>query len=330
MRASRLLSVLLLIQNRGLMTAEALAAELEVSVRTIYRDIEALGAAGVPLYGDAGPGGGYQLLAGFRTRLTGLTYEEAQALFLSGMPGPAAELGLGTVVASTAAKLRAALPVELSQRADAIQARFHFDAPGWYQDGDASPHLAAVAGAVWDQSRIQVRYRRWKEPTDVTRTLEPYGIVLKAGRWYLVAVDVERPEPRTYRINQILAMTALDEHFERIVKFSLADYWRSHLVEFRAGLLKGEAEIKISAAGRDRMAEIMPGYVVDAVAMTAGPPDADGWVTAMMPIESLTNAQMELLKLGGEVEVVAPAELRERLAAAAAAMTARYQRIHGS
>src|SRR5689334_14197279 len=187
MRASRLLSLLLLLQARGRMTAQALADELEVSVRTIYRDVDSLHAAGVPLYGDAGRAGGYQLLDGYRTRLTGLTSEEAGTLFLAGIPGPAAELGLGAVLAAAELKLRASLPGELAERAEAVRERFHLDAPGWFRADEPVPHLSIVADAVWRDRQLAVRYRRWKAPREVTRTLHPLGVVLKAGRWYLMA-----------------------------------------------------------------------------------------------------------------------------------------------
>lgn len=325
MRASRLLSLLLLLQTRGRMTARDLADELEVSVRTIYRDAESLSAAGIPLYADAGPGGGYQLLDGYRTRLTGLTGDEAEALFLAGLPGPAAELGLGTVVTAAALKLRAALPPELRDRADLIRQRFHLDAPGWYRDADSVPYLAAVASAVWEQRQVRITYRRWREPTDVSRVLCPYGVVLKAGTWYLVAGSADRPEPRTYRVNQILDLATLDDGFDRPVGFDLAGYWQEHITDFRTRLYTGEAVIRLSPAGRRRLAELMAGPVVAAVERTAGPPDDEGWVTATVPIESLQHAESEMLRLGPEVEVRSPAELRDRLVAAVRGLAARYR-----
>src|SRR4051794_31930932 len=209
MRAGRLVSLLLLLQTRGRMTARELADELEVSVRTVYRDVESLGSAGVPIYADRGPAGGYQLLDGYRTRLTGLTGDEAGTLFLAGMPGPAAELGLGSVLAAAELKLRASLPGELADRADRIRERFHLDAPGWFRNSEATPYLATVADAVWQGRMVAVRYRRWKVPREVSRTLSPLGVVLKAGRWYLVAGSGERVT--AYRVVNILHAELLAE-----------------------------------------------------------------------------------------------------------------------
>src|SRR5881396_1374260 len=153
MRAGRLVSLLLLLQTRGHMTAEQLAAQLEVSVRTIYRDVEALSEAGVPIYADRGPLGGIRLVDGYRTRLTGLTNQEAETLFLSGLPGPAAELGLGTVVTAARLKVLAALPPELRARASRLVERFHLDAAAWYHADEAVPHLGALSEAVWESQR---------------------------------------------------------------------------------------------------------------------------------------------------------------------------------
>ena len=319
---------MLLLQTRGRVTARELAETLEVSVRTIYRDVESLSAAGIPVYGDAGPAGGYQLLGGFRTRLNGLTAGEAEALGLAGVPGAAAELGLGAVLAAAQLKLRSALPAELRGRVAALQQRFYLDAPGWYYDGDTSDYLAEVAGAVWNQRRISIRYRRWKAPTDVTRFLDPHGIVLKAGKWYLVA----RPsagggvdETRIYRINQILGLSVFDAGFDRADGFELVKCWESAVTEFRAGLRQGSATIRLSPAGRERIG-FMGSEVVQSLAATASGPDDRGWVTASIPIESVGHAQQELLRLGAEVEVVDPPELRDRMAGAARDLAAIYAR----
>lgn len=329
MRASRLLSALLLLQTRGRMSARALAEELDVSIRTVYRDMSALSAAGVPLYAEDGPDGGYQLVAGFRTQLTGLTEDEARALFLTGLPGPAADLGLGALLAAAELKLAAALPPALRESANRVRDRFHFDAPRWYSQGDATPHLGAVADALWQQRRIRAHYRRWQAPTDVTRVLDPLGLVLKAGVWYLVAAAEPRGEaddrtPRTYRVNQILDLTLLDDRFERPPTFDLASYWADYLSRFQARLHRGEAVVRFSPVALERLPDLVGADVRAAVAAT-GRLDRSGWVRATVPIESLIHAEGQFLRFGAEVEVVSPAELRSRLIAAARGMARLYE-----
>jgi predicted DNA-binding transcriptional regulator YafY len=322
MRASRLVSLLLLLQNRGRMTAQELADELEVSVRTIYRDVDALNAAGIPLYGDAGHAGGYQLLGGYRTRLTGLTAAEAQTLFLSGLPGPAAELGLGTALAAATLKLRAALPASFRENADRLSGRFYLDAPGWYGEPDDLPHLPLIANAVWDHQVIQVRYRRWKEPTEVTRRLEPHGLVLKAGVWYVVA----RCEGtfRTYRVDQIMDASSRECRFDPDPGFDLEAYWRSYLADFHRTLYTGHAVIRLSPGGAQRMRSLLSTAVVAAV-RADGVTDPDGWIRARVPIESADQTLADFLQLGADLEIVEPSELRERAIGMIQAMTAIYQ-----
>jgi predicted DNA-binding transcriptional regulator YafY len=319
-RASRLVSILLLLQTRGRMTAHDLADELEVSVRTIYRDVESLSAAGVPVYGDRGPSGGYQLLDGYRTRLTGLTADEAASLFLAGMPGPAAELGLGTVLATAQLKLLAALPPELRSGAGRIRERFHLDMPGWYTDAEQPPYLAAVADAVWGQHAIRVHYRRWGG--EVWRTLEPLGLVLKGGGWYLVArVD---GDVRTYRVARILALEPLEDRFERPDPFDLAAYWQSWSDEFLERRFSAEVVVRLSPHGLALVRYLFDPMTVRRVDESAGPPDADGWVQAVLPVESDRRAEIDLLRLGANAEVLAPPDLRERLAQAAQALASLY------
>jgi len=321
MRASRLVSLLLLLQNRGRMTAQELADELEVSVRTIYRDVDALSAAGIPLYGDAGHAGGYQLLDGYRTRLTGLTTAEAQTLFLSGLPGPAAELGLGAVLAAATLKLQAALPPPLRDSASQLSERFYLDAPGWYRKADEVPYLPMVAAAVWDRQVIQVRYRRWKEPTEVSRLLEPHRLVLKAGVWYVVA----RCEGafRTYRVDQIIGASSRDQGFDPQPGFDLRAYWQSYLADFHRRLHAGDAVIRLSPDGARRMGGLLSAAAVAAV-HAGGVTDPDGWIRARVPIESAGQALADFLRLGADLEIVAPAELREQAIQAIRAMTAIY------
>lgn len=307
------MSILLLLQTRGRMTAAQLAEELEVSVRTVYRDVEALGAAGVPLYGDAGHAGGYRLLDGYRTRLTGLTADEAEALFLAGVPGPAAQLGLGPVLAAAQLKVRAALPPELRAHADRISGRFHLDAPGWYTDteADETPYLAAVADAVWNNRILHTVYRRWREPTDVERRLEPYGLVLKAGRWYVVA----GPGPRTFRVDQILELTSSDEVFTRPDDFDLAAHWTAYQRGFHERLYSDGAEAVVRLA---------PGVTLARAVRLDGPAGADGWTVARVPIESVEHAHAAFLRLGAGIEVLQPPELRGRIARTVTELAAVY------
>jgi predicted DNA-binding transcriptional regulator YafY len=318
-RAARIVSLLLLLQARGRLTAAELAAELGVSVRTVYRDVEALHVAGVPLYGAAGHAGGYRLVDGYRTRLTGLTAPEAQSLFLTSLPGPARDLGLGAEVAAAWLKLTASLPPALRDRASVLRERFHLDAAGWYTDADDTPYLAGAADAVWRERKIRVRYRRWAAPQEVTRVLEPYGLVLKAGRWYLVA----GPRPRTYRVSQIRALTVLESAVARPPDFDLAAHWQSYVDDFDRRRHTGTATVRLAPGIVPRLPDLVDAPVVRAVAET-GTVAADGWTEATIPVEADEQACRELLRLGADVEVVGPEPLRRRVTEAATVLARQY------
>ncbi len=309
MRSSRLLSILLLLQTRRQLTARELADELEVSLRTIYRDVEALAAAGVPVYADQGRAGGYRLVEGYRTRLTGLTEQEAAALFLVGLPGAAAAFGLTAETSGAELKLLAALAPDQRDRAGRLKNRFHLDLPAWYQDAENSPHLAAVADAVLHDRRIKVLYRRWEAPREVERVLEPYGLVLKNGSWYVVAATANGM--RTYRVSNILELTPTEEEFDR-VELDLSQYWQEHLEGFDQIRFTGEAVIRVSAGLAGRMHDVSYPALVKAVAATE--PDADGSVVVTIPIESVANAAASLSRFGSALEVLEPPELRAELA----------------
>ncbi|MGP4016673.1 helix-turn-helix transcriptional regulator [Saccharopolyspora sp. 5N708] len=322
MRADRLLTALLLLQNRGRMTATELAAALEVSVRTVYRDIEALGAAGVPVCADRGPDGGYHLMDGYRTRLTGLTDAEAGSLFLAGAPGPAEDLGLGAVLATAQLKVQAALPTDLAERARRIQDRFHLDAPGWFRDADPVPHLAEIARAVWEQRVLRAHYRRWRG--EVHRELHPLGIVLKGGIWYLVAQAEETV--RTYRISRFITIEVTPESFTRPTGFDLATSWADAARRMEASMLHGTARLRISPRAQ-RLLPAQFGTKGERALAAAGPPDENGWVRVDLPVERPAVAVGDLLRLGAEAEVLAPPELRSAIAETATALAARYDPV---
>ncbi|MGW6619372.1 helix-turn-helix transcriptional regulator [Streptomyces erythrochromogenes] len=342
MRADRLLSLLLLLQNRGRTTAPELAAELEVSVRTVYRDIDALGASGVPVLADRGPAGGYRLADGYRTRLTGLTDAQAGSLFLAGVPGPARDLGLGADLAAAQLKLQAALPAQLAGRARQIQERFHLDATAWFRDADPVPHLARIAQAVWEQRVLHVHYRRWRG--EVRRELHPLGLVLKGGIWYLVAGvgagvgagdagrdgdgdgaggEVGGDAVRTYRVARFLAVDTAEDGFERPAGFELASYWQESTDRLDAALRRRTAQLRLSPRGR-QLLPMQFGAAGTRALADAGPPDADGWVRISLAVESEAIAVGDLLRLGTEAEVLGPPALRRALAETVAALAGRY------
>ncbi|MGW0480352.1 helix-turn-helix transcriptional regulator [Nonomuraea sp. NPDC003214] len=322
MRASRLLSLLLLLQTRGRMTATELSAELEVSVRTVYRDVEALSAAGVPVYADRGPAGGYQLLDGYRTRLNGLTAEEASSLFLAGLPGPAAELGLAEVAANAELKLLAALPPEPRSHASRMRERFLLDVPGWYRGADDVPHLTEVSEAVWDQRPLRMTYRRWGQQV-VERLVHPYGLVLKGGTWYMVAAP-PGGSPRTYRVSRVLTAETAPGRFERPEGFDLAEFWQAYAAEFRQRMYTAEAVIRLAPGTEDMLAYTMGAEVVTAALEAGGEPDAEGWRTLTVPVESIRHARWLLLRMGADVEVLGPPELRGLMAEAVTALGKMY------
>jgi predicted DNA-binding transcriptional regulator YafY len=307
MRAGRLVSMLLLLQQRGGMTAERLASELGVSVRTVYRDAEALAAAGIPIYGESGHAGGYRLLDGYRTRLTGLTEGEAEALALTGVPEAAADLGLQSELAALELKLSAALPKAQRERAEEARRLFHLDVVGWFQRAEPVPFLALVANAAWERRRLRVRYRRWAEPKEVERELCPLGLVLKGGQWYLVATAGEGPA-RIFKVSNLLAAKKLEERFERPAEFDLAAWWAEHLDDFDARRYRGRAVVRFSPEAVERAPDNLDADSVAALGEATF--DEEGWAVATIPIETHAHAAGELLRLGG-VEVLEPESLRQ-------------------
>ncbi|MFD3593408.1 helix-turn-helix transcriptional regulator [Nocardia sp. NPDC058640] len=321
MRASRLVQLLLLLQAGGGATAGALARELEVSVRTVYRDVEALSEAGVPVYCEPGRGGGVRLIDGYRTRLTGLTSDEADAVLLAGLPGAAADLGLGTVLATAQLKMLAALPPELRGRATRIAERVHIDMPGWFQHPDETPTLATVAEALWHDHRLAITYQR--RDRTVERTLDPLGLVMKAGTWYLIAR--EGTAIRSYRAARITAATPTGESFTRPASFDLTTHWNATAEQFARSMLRVTAHCRIATTHLPLLRLMNDPAAVREALTCVGAPDADGWADITIPSESYEVLAHALLPLGEHIEVLDPPELRAQMIATAAAMCTRYR-----
>ncbi|NUO56988.1 MAG: YafY family transcriptional regulator [Hamadaea sp.] len=319
MKSERLIALLFTLQARRSATAGQLAAILEVSERTILRDVAALQAAGVPLYSEPGRGGGIRLLDGWRTRLDGLTGPEAAALFVSGVPAALADLGLAGAATTAQAKLLATLPDDARERARDLGERFHLDAPGWFHRDEPLPHLADVATAVFDRQRLRISYERGRQL--VHRTVDPLGLVLKAGVWYAVAA-VGTGDLRTYRVARIRSVDRVGEQFERPAGFVLAEYWAQSAAEFDRSILHATIRIRVPARVLPDLARHLGRNSVEELGQV-GPPDADGWVEAEVLVETLHIAQHQLIALAPDVEVLDPPELRAALAETGRRLAAR-------
>lgn len=319
MRASRLISILTILQARGFATAPELAEECGVNLRTIYRDIDSMSEAGIPVYSERGSGGGYRLLDGYRTQLNGLSAKEAEALFMSGLAGAVTDMGLGSVMVAQN-KLLSALPASLREGALHMRKRFHLDAPAWLAQSEQPVYLPQVADAVWSQRVIHIRYESWKGVKE--RDVQPLGMVMKGGSWYLVGqVD---DKPRTYRVSRILELTELDQHFERPETFDLAAYWRVSTQHMELDTHPNVATIRLSPRGVKIREAVLSPYVFSEMRLS-DETDEQGWRKATLPVGAYWIACAELLRFGEDAEVLGPPDLRNRVVATLAKMVALYK-----
>lgn len=318
MRADRLLSILLLLQVHRRLTARDLATRLEVSERTIHRDMEALSAAGFPVFAERGAGGGWMLIEGYKTNLTGLNRDEIQALFLTKPLRLLADLGLKKASDAAFIKLSAALPASYRDKAEHARQRIHIDATGWNHSSESIQFLPVLQEAVWQERKVRFTYERGGGCNSVERLADPLGLVAKGNAWYLVAaID---GMIRSYRVSRVVDATLTDDACTRPKDFDLAGYWEQSTVDFKAHLPQYLAKVRahpdvfprLRFAGR--FARIGQ----------AEPPDADGWIRVNLRFDVEEMAVEWVLGFGSQMEVLEPAALREKVIAAAQRVLAFY------
>jgi predicted DNA-binding transcriptional regulator YafY len=318
MRADRLISILTFLQNKSRMTAGDLATRLEVSERTIFRDMEALGMAGIPVVADRGVGGGWSLLDSYRTHLTGLNLAEIQALFVNTPQQLLDDLGLRAASELALIKLLGNLPALQRQNAEFIRQRIHIDSSGWKDFNEDISALPAVQEAIWSERKVTLVYRRGDGET-VERTLDPLGLVAKGSVWYLIA-GVEN-DFRTYRVSRIDSVTMLAEPVIRPPEFDLATYWRDSTARFTATLPRYPAKMRVKTSMLAWIKSWRFGKI-DAISA----PDADDWVEVTAVFDVIEEACGYILGCGDHIEVLEPAELRVRVIELAQNVVAFYGR----
>ncbi len=319
MRADRLLSMLMLLQTRGRMTADDLAEELEVSSRTIYRDLDALSLAGVPVYADRGPSGGISLLDDYRTNLTGLTQNEVRSLFMFTVPGLFADLQVDKTQEAATLKLLASLPSPFRQDAELARQRIHLDPAAWFQPPEATPHLSTLQDAVWQNKRLRLVYRR-ADGVWVKRMADPYALVAKTSVWYLVAGVMRGVF--TYRVSRIQEAEPTGTIFERPPDFDLPTYWAGWCAQFEANHDQYLVTLRVPPQGILRLAQVFGEGIHALIEQTS--PDDDGCCTLALTFESPTDACQKLLGLGTIIEVLEPQELRAQMLDSAQQLAAFY------
>ncbi len=322
MRADRLLSILLLLQVHRRITAHELAKRLEVSERTIYRDIEALSAAGVPVMAERGVGGGCSLLAEYRTNLTGLTDTEIQAIFLTRPSHLLTDLGLRQASEAAFIKLLAALPAMNRRGAEYVRQRIHIDTTGWHRSEEHVECLPVLQEAIWQERKIAFTYQR-SDGVIIEREANPIGLVAKGSVWYLVAVIDN--ELRNYRVSRIQAARLLDEPYTRPPDFDLVAYWEQSSSNFLAALPRFPVAVRASPDGLQQMQ-----FALRYAHITqTDPPDGDGWQRLIIQFENEREACGTLLSLGPEVEVIEPTSLREQIVERARSVVELYTLSRG-
>ncbi|QRK09179.1 YafY family transcriptional regulator [Archangium violaceum] len=319
MRADRLVSLLMLLQTRQRWTAGELARRLEVSERTIYRDLDALSASGAPVFATRGPNGGVALVEGWRTQLTGLTRGEVHALAAVGAPLALEDLGLSAPLRSGLVKLAAALPAVQQSLIEYARQRLHVDPSSWFSEREPVPHLAVLRDAAWQDRRVRLSYRDF-DGHRTRRVVEPYGLVIKADRWYLVAGSEKGPA--VFRGSRVEGVRLLPTTFERPARFDLESFWKEWCKRFAERRARYEVTLRVTAEGEDVLRHVRP--PADHARLAESRRARDGTKTVTLDFERESIALSQLCVLGRAVEVLAPEPLRARLRAISAELRTLY------
>lgn len=305
MRADRLLSIILLLQTRGKMTAAELAGELEVSRRQILRDLDALSLAGIPVYSESGRGGGIALIDEYRTSLTGLNQFEVQSLIVMNNNHALREVGLGNAADQLLMKLLASLPNAQRSTAARIQQRLLIDPTWWWHDPDMPPFWDDLQKAVYEDYMIEATYENYSGEIG-ERVLAPYSLVCKSSLWYLIAE--RNNEFRTYRISRFHSIHILDSTFTRRSDFDLPEYWKIHLKGFVEDFSDHNYIFRIHPDLITTLNSLLPGRW-----KVSGGADVRGWLTVSINLDSDLMAEMLAFGLAGSVEILEPAGLMEKI-----------------
>ncbi|MBN9391004.1 MAG: WYL domain-containing protein [Chloroflexi bacterium] len=324
MRADRLIALLMLLQTHGRMTALELAQRLEVSERTIYRDITALGVAGIPIITESGPGGGCSLVDSYRTNLTGLTEDETRALFMLSLPAPLSKLGVGHELQTALLKLSAALPVTRQPVGEQVHRRIYLDSTWWFQPEEPLPCLPALYQAVWEDRLVYLEYLVRYEPRGevlLGQSVEPYGLVAKANVWYLVACQAG--QMKVYRVSQVVTAHLKTEHFERSSSFDLPVFWKNWCAKFEQRRFHYPVTARVSPELLPELGRYFGNEIQSKINQAER--DVGGWAILTLPFERLEDARNRLLGFGGAIEVLAPEALRKSIADFAFQIVKRYK-----
>jgi predicted DNA-binding transcriptional regulator YafY len=304
MRADRLLMILSLLQTHGQLSSRELAHRIEVSERTIHRDMEALSIAGIPVYAERGSKGGWTLPEGYRSQMTGMTTEEISSLILLHSSSVVKDLGLHGSLQTAFSKLLSALPLTVQRDAETVRERIHIDGAGWHSsDQSQMSYLSVVQEAVWAQRKLKIAYRGWDSNSDTERLVCPLGLVAKQSIWYMIAQTEE--EIRTYRISRLEKASILEETFTRPGGFDLAAHWEQSTVLFKSNLPRYPATIRVASARWSKFNKERYAVVMSSLTM-----NDSGWVEADVEFNTLESACEILLSYGRHAHAVFPEDLR--------------------